>query len=77
MNTAPVPQESQIEQRLAALEQQMAGILRADAAQRDAPRKDWESTVGMFQNDPLFEEAMRLGREYRESQSLPEDCEGA
>ena len=28
----------------------------------------WRSIVGVFADDPAFEEAMRLGREYRESQ---------
>ncbi len=27
----------------------------------------WEYVVGAFADDPAFEEAMRLGREYRES----------
>jgi hypothetical protein len=27
----------------------------------------WEKIAGAFANDPMFEEAMRLGREYRES----------
>ena len=27
----------------------------------------WEHLVGAFADDPAFEEAMRLGREYRES----------
>ena len=72
MTTTPLPKEAEIEQRLATLEEQVAGILRTHA-----PRKAWESTVGMFQDDPLFREAMRLGREYRESQRPPDDDEGA
>lgn len=32
-----------------------------------APIKDWRSIVGTFADDPMFDEAMRLGREYRES----------
>jgi hypothetical protein len=27
----------------------------------------WKKIVGVYKNDPEFEEAMRLGREYRES----------
>ena len=38
---------------------------------------DWESTVGAFESDPLFKEALSFGREYRESQPSLEDCEGA
>ena len=33
--------------------------------------KPWTEKIwGIFANDPAFEEAMRLGREYRESQSV-------
>ena len=31
-------------------------------------RKTWNDTVGMFQDDPFFEEAVKEGRDYRESQ---------
>jgi hypothetical protein len=27
----------------------------------------WEKIVGTFEGDPLYEDAMRLGRKYRES----------
>ena len=62
MDTSPVPQESEIEHRVARLEQQMAGILRTDV-----PRKDWESTVGMWKDDEFSREAARLGQEWRQS----------
>ena len=61
MNTAPAPQESQIEQRLATLEQQVASILHSQA-----PKKDWESTVGMWKDDELSREVDRLGQEWRQ-----------
>ena len=28
----------------------------------------WEENVGRFANDPVFDEIVRLGREYRENQ---------
>lgn len=62
MNTAPVPQGSEIEQRLAILEQQVAGIL-----QKDEPKKNWESTVGTWADDELSREVDRLGQEWRAS----------
>ena len=31
------------------------------------PEPWWITQAGRFANDPVFEEAMRLGREYRES----------
>lgn len=61
MNIPPVPQET-VEQRLARLEQQMADILH-----RDAPKKNWESTVGMWKDDEISREADRLGEEWRRS----------
>lgn len=49
----------QIEQRLRALEKDMA-TLKA-GAKVDNPW--WNEIAGVFANDPLFEEAVRLGRE--------------
>ena len=34
-------------------------------------RKAWLNTVGIFKDDPEFQEIVRLGREYRESQPYP------
>lgn len=31
-------------------------------------KRGWQAIVGTFADDPLYEEAMRLGREWRESQ---------
>lgn len=53
------------EQRLDTLEKAMAE-LRAKVLQLTPVKKDWRSTVGMFDDDETFEEAVRLGREYRE-----------
>jgi hypothetical protein len=35
----------------------------------------WKRIVGVFSDDPEFEEAMRLGREYRESLREEEPAE--
>ncbi len=56
-----------LEDRVAALE---AGVakLRAMLQGAQAPADPWMERVwGAFANDPVYEEAMRLGREYRES----------
>lgn len=37
------------------------------------PRDAWRSTIGMFENDPHFEEAVRLGREWREAQTYEKE----
>ena len=34
-------------------------------------RNAWLNTVGIFKDDPDFQEIVRLGREYRESQPYP------
>jgi hypothetical protein len=56
-----------LEARIAALEAEV-GRLRAIVEQAPGVEEPaWKKIVGLFEDDPLFEEAMRLGREYRES----------
>lgn len=38
------------------------------ASPRRPQKRWWREIAGTFANNPDFEEAMRLGREYRESQ---------
>ena len=40
-------------------------------------KKDWRRTIGIFENDPDFEEAVRLGREYREQQTYEKEIAGS
>jgi hypothetical protein len=51
----------QIEARLSALEEEIARLKRL-------AKPWWEQMWGTFANDPAFDEAMRLGRRYREGQ---------
>ena len=53
--------------RVAALEAEVARLKeRLDALEK--PRDPWWKQIrGVFADDPAFEEAMRLGREWRES----------
>ncbi len=57
-----------LKDRVAALE---AEVQRLKVIVESAPQADnrpwWDKIAGTFANDPAFEEAMRLGREYRES----------
>lgn len=56
-----------IEHRVAALEADVARL--KEQLEKAVPAKrDWlDDIYGAFENDPIYEEAMRLGREYRES----------
>jgi hypothetical protein len=38
-------------------------------------KRGWQAIVGAFADDPLYEEAMRLGREWRDSQRDADDGE--
>ena len=57
----------QLEARIAALEAEVAS-LKARLSNSDRPKERWwQQIVGTFENDPYYEEAMRLGRKYRKS----------
>jgi hypothetical protein len=57
---------SQLEQRVAALEAEVTRLKNQIEALHP-PTPWWEQIAGTFQNDPMYEEAMRLGRHYRQS----------
>jgi hypothetical protein len=58
---------ARLEARLTALEAEVAR-LKLLVEQSAGPRTTWtDKILGAFANDPAFEEAMRLGREDRES----------
>lgn len=54
------------EQRLTALEAAMRKLKRkVDRLDSAAPW--WEQITGTFEDDPIYDEAMKRGRQYRES----------
>ncbi len=57
-----------LEDRVAALETKLERLQqRQDNESVQDARPWWEQIRGSFQDDPAYSEAMRLGREYRES----------
>jgi hypothetical protein len=55
----------EIEARLIALETEVAHLKAQQ--QTSAATPWWEEILGSFANDPAYDEAMQLGRQYRES----------
>ncbi len=56
-----------IEQRLRSLETEMTLLKERLAKHEQQGLPWWKQIRGAFAGDPAFEEAMRLGRRYRES----------
>lgn len=54
-----------LEKRVLQLEQEVSLLKSQAAGQSDRPW--WERIAGKFENDPAFDEIVRLGREYRNS----------
>ena len=60
-----------LEDRMTAMEQELEQL--KQQLQADLPRNiepGWKQIVGVFKDCPEFEEAVRLGREWRESQRM-------
>ncbi|HET6574044.1 MAG TPA: hypothetical protein VFG68_10610 [Fimbriiglobus sp.] len=55
----------ELEKRVASLEAEVRE-LKAKLADKKPETKSWLDLAGKYANDPHFEEAMRLGREWRE-----------
>jgi hypothetical protein len=58
--------ESSFSARIARLEEQVSRLSPQEGLATPEPAW-WKRIVGVFQDDPEFEAAMRLGREYRGS----------
>ena len=58
---------STIEQRITELETKVSHLIKEN---KKTLKEEswWERHVGAFKNSPAFEDAMRLGEEYRKSQ---------
>jgi hypothetical protein len=62
-----------LEERVAALEAEMARLKQERTSAEGASIPWWERRFGAFKDDPAYDEAMRLGAEYRRSQPTPAD----
>lgn len=58
----------QLEERVAILEAEVARLKNQVEHQTESATPWWKKVSGTFKDNPAFDEAMRLGREYRESQ---------
>lgn len=56
-----------IEERVAALEIEVARLKQQIEAVTKSSNPWWQEIYGTFADDPVYEEAMQAGREYRES----------
>jgi hypothetical protein len=65
---------STLEKRLETVENELFQIKQQLAErQLETPAANWEKIFGTFAESEGFEEAMRLGREYRDAQNMNDD----
>lgn len=64
---------STLEDRVAALEAEVNHLKELLAAKPQVTSPWWERIYGTFAGSPEYEDAMRLGRTYRESLRPPDD----
>lgn len=65
-----------LEQRVEELEKKVAELT-GQLAEPKRREKDPMRTFGIFKDDPHFEEAVRLGREWREAQTYEKEIAGS
>lgn len=59
---------TELENRIVSLEKEL-GLLKSKFEKIEKEKEPWwKKRTGSFANDPIYEEVVRLGREYRESQ---------
>jgi hypothetical protein len=63
---------NEIEKRLETLEAEVA-LLKSRTEKNVEAEKPWYKQIPKFGGNPAYEEAARLGREYRRAQQDPED----
>jgi hypothetical protein len=58
--------ERTLEERISSLEETVAGLVAGGTAGNQ--KKDWRSTIGMFEGDPVIAEIQEEGRRLREAE---------
>jgi len=64
---------TELETRIETLESELAVLKEKFKKIEKSEIPWWKERVGMFADNPAYDEAMRLGREYRESQQINYD----
>jgi len=59
-----------LEERVATLERELTAL--KQKVEQGPSARDWRRSVGIFADDPVFEEMVREGRKYREEQREPD-----
>ena len=59
---------AELTKRVEALELALAELRAKQESPPNGQRPWWREDAGRFANDPVFDEIVRLGREYRDSQ---------
>ena len=62
-----------LESRLAVVEAELTQLKQQLQAGKPETEPRWRQIIGVFKDDPLFDEAERLGREWREAQCMEYD----
>ena len=64
-----------LEERVTALEAEVMQLKRAWQGTTKMSVPWWERRFGAFKDDSMYDEAMRLGAAYRQTQPTPEDAD--
>lgn len=68
MTNQHIEERSQeLETRVATLEKELAQVKKTLAQSTERKEPWWLKVAGSFENDPTFDEAVRLGQEWRKS----------
>ncbi len=63
-----------LEERMTIVEQELAKLKeQIQVDKKDDSEPPWKQIIGIFKDDLLFDEAEKLGREWRESQRMEYD----